>query len=91
MRALVIICLIAALNCNFIDTVICIASNPKVSGFLVKVFELIKEKNLNELPSLLIANFSNLYQAVTECLNTEDDVILKSKPEELIPPTKCVF
>ena len=92
MRVLLIICLIAALNCSVIDTVVCIASNPKVSNFLVKAIELVKEKNFKELPNLLLSNFSNLYEAVTGCLDTEDDVVLKRNPDEIPPPpTKCIW
>ena len=89
MRVLLIIGLIAALNCSVVrgvETIFCIVTNKNLVDFVIKATALFESKKYKGIPDLVLANLSTLYNAVTLCLDNEDNLLLRSKLEKITPP-----
>ena len=78
MKVILILCLLATLNCDIISTALCLLGNEKIRTFAIEVISKIKNKEWDNLPFLVIANFSSLKNAVVSCISPkEEEVILK--------------
>ena len=79
MKAILILCLLATLNCDILSTVFCLIRNEKVKTFATEVISKIKKKEWSTLPTLIFSNFNQLKDAVVSCIGQEEEekVILK--------------
>ena len=78
MKAILILCLLATLNCNFLSTLFCVIGNEKVRAFATEVITKIKNKDWANLPLLLLNNFNQLKDVVVSCIGQkEEEVVLK--------------
>ena len=71
MRALLIICLIAAIVCE--NPFFCIIGNQKIMDVAKNAFTLVKEKNWVGLLFLVLEKFVEVKNAIKECLNLQED------------------
>ena len=84
MKVILILCLLATLNCDIISTALCLLGNEKIRTFAIEVISKIKNKEWDDLPFLVIANFSSLKNAVVSCISPkEEEVILKDEYDRL--------
>ena len=78
MKAILILCLLATLNCNFLSTLFCVIGNEKIRAFATEVITKIKNKDWANLPLLLLNNFNQLKDVVVSCIGQkEEEVVLK--------------
>ena len=77
MKAILILCLIASLNCSFLDTALCLFQNAKIRTIVSEAIEAVKAKDFNKLIQIAFANFNDVKSIVQNCLNGEP--ILQSK------------
>ena len=78
MKAILILCLLATLNCNFLSTLFCVIGNEKVRAFATEVITKIKNKDWANLPLLVLNNFNQLKDVVVSCIGQkEEEVVLK--------------
>ena len=78
MKAILVLCLLASISCvNYIETLGCVITNPKVISLAGEVIKTIKSKEFEKLIPLAIQSFSELKDIVTKCLNPRDEVVLK--------------
>ena len=85
MRTVLLLCLLSLFACkvDFIETVKCIVSKPKVKEFGLKLFSYIYTKQYSEILPALLKSLPDLYNAVTECLsNPNEDIILKKTDDD---------
>ena len=84
MRVFLVLCLIAALNCDILSTVLCILGNEKVHAVAKEVINAIKNKEWGSLLPIAFNNFNDIKDVVVKCLKSKDDeVVLKDTREEL--------
>ena len=82
MKVILILCLLATLNCDIISTALCLLGNEKIRTFAIEVISKIKNKEWDDLPFLVIANFSSLKNAVVSCISPkEEEIILKEEKD----------
>ena len=80
MAPILILCLLATLNCDIISTFFCLLGNEKIRTFANEVISKIKNKEWDSLPVLVIENFSSLKNAVVSCIGPkEEEVVLKDE------------
>jgi hypothetical protein len=75
MKAILLLCLIAALNCNFIDTAFCLIRNDKLRSLVTEVIDTVKNKNFFKLIEIAMSNFQEVKSIVLNCVN--DEPVLK--------------
>ena len=71
MKAILILCLLATLNCNFIDTAFCLIGNEKIQNTFTDVVSAIKEKDFNEIFNIVISNLPDIIDIVGDCVKPE--------------------
>ena len=71
MKAILIICLIASLNCNIFDVGMCLFSNGKIRSVVSEIFTAIKEKNWENVLSIAISNFEEVKTNAINCFDEE--------------------
>ena len=82
MKAILILCLLATLNCDIISTALWLLGNEKIRTFAIEVISKIKNKEWDNLPFLVIANFSSLKNAIVSCISPkEEEIILKEEKD----------
>ena len=84
MKAILILCLLATLNCNFIDTAFCLIGNEKIQNTFTEVVSAIKEKDFNEILKIVISNLPDIIDIVGDCVkpekkDNEGEVVLEKK------------
>ena len=79
MKAILLLCLIAALNCNFIDTAFCLIRNDKLRSLVTEVIDTVKNKNFFKLIEIAMSNFNEVKSIVLNCVN--DEPVLKAASE----------
>ena len=81
MKAILVLCLLASISCfNIINAGICLVGNEKVRYIAKEVISSIKEKDLGKILSIIISNFSELKDIISNCLKDEnDDIMLETK------------
>ena len=88
MKAILILCLLATLNCNFLSTLFCVIGNEKIRAFATEVITKIKNKDWANLPLLVLNNFNQLKDVVVSCIGQkEEEVVLKQRDADII--TSC--
>ena len=60
MKAILILCLLATLNCNFIDTAFCLIGNEKIQDTFTDVFSSIKVKDWIKMLNIIESNLSDI-------------------------------
>ena len=85
MKAILLICLIASLNCNLVDTALCLFKNDKVKTIASDILSALNEKDFNKIIEIALSNFSDIKTIVQNCLN-EDEPILQTKTAN--PPNR---
>ena len=71
MKAILILCLIATLNCNIVDTAFCLIGNEKIRATFTDVVSAIKEKDWNKIFTTIVLNLSDIIDIVRECVTPE--------------------
>ena len=71
MKAILLLCLIASLNCNLVDTALCLLQNDKLKSIVSEVIDTLKTQNFNKLIEIVLSNFSDAKSMVLNCLNKE--------------------
>ena len=71
MKAILLLCLIASLNCNLVDTALCLFQNDKLKSIVSEVIDTLKTQNFNKLIEIVLSNFSDAKSMVLNCLNKE--------------------
>ena len=77
MKAILLLCLIAALNCNLMDTALCLIRNDKIRSLVTEVIDTVKNKNFSKLIEIALSNFKEVKSIALNCLN--DEPILKQQ------------
>ena len=77
MKAILLLCLIVALNCNLMDTAFCLIRNDKIKSLASQVIETIKNKNFSKLIEIALNNFNEVKSIVKNCL--DDEPVLKEQ------------
>ena len=80
MKAILLLCLIAALNCNFIDTAFCLIRNDKLRSLVTEVIDTVKNKNFFKLIEIASSNFEEVKSIVLNCVNKEPILKAQSEP-----------
>lgn len=75
MKAILLLCLIVALNCNLMDTAFCLIRNDKIKSLVSQVIDTIKNKNFSKLIQIALSNFNEVKSIVKNCL--DDEPVLK--------------
>ncbi len=71
-QVILLLCLIASLSCKeFIDYLLCLISDPKISGFIAEIIELIKNKAPFGEYLKLISKIMEVVNAGKKCLAAE--------------------
>ena len=86
MKAILLICLIASLNCNLVDTALCLIKNDEVKNVVSEILAAIKEKNFNKIIEIALSKFSDFKLIVQNCLTEEPN--LQSKTGTVPLPKK---
>ena len=84
MKAILLICLIASLNCNLVDTALCLFKNDKVKSIASGILAAVKENNFNKIIEIALSNLSDVKSIVQNCWN-EEPILSKSTGK---PPIK---
>ncbi len=71
MKAILLICLIASLNCSLVDTALCLFTNDKVKSIVSDILAALKESNFNKIIEIALSKFSDVKLIVQDCLNEE--------------------
>lgn len=71
MKAILLLCLIVALNCNLMDTAFCLIRNDKIKSLVSQVIDTIKNKNFSKLIQIALSNFNEVKSIVKNCLDDE--------------------
>ena len=79
MKAILLLCLIAALNCNLMDTAFCLIRNDKIRSVASQVIDTVKNKNFFKLIEIASSNFEEVKSIVLNCVNKEP--ILKAQSD----------
>ena len=85
MKAILILCLLATLNCNFIDTAFCLIENEKIQDIFTDVFSSIKVKDWIKMVNIIESNLSDIIDIGKECLIPE---IIDDKGEIVLQKIK---
>ena len=88
MKKILILCLIISLNCNLIDTGLCLFRNEKLRHIASDVIDTIKEKNWMKAISIVMMNFEEIKSIFGECLHPEP-VPEQPKSKDDICDEKC--
>ena len=68
MKFFLVLCLLAFISCDFIDTVKCIVSQPKIVEFGLKIFSYITTKDYDKILPAVLASITDIIAAVKECI-----------------------
>ena len=68
MKAILLLCLIVALNCNLMDTGFCLIRNDKIKSLVSQVIDTIKNKNFSKLIQIALSNFKEVKSIVSNFL-----------------------
>ena len=60
MKAILLLCLIAALNCDLMDTALCLVGNNKIRSFVSLVIDTAKNQNFFRLFQIALSNYKEL-------------------------------
>ena len=83
MKAILVLCLLVTLNCNLIDTALCIYKNEKVRYVVGEAISAFKSKDWIKIVSLVLQNFEEVKSIVMNCLDdVDDEPVLKTPIEE---------
>ena len=78
MKAILLICLIASLNCNLVDTALCLFTNDKVISIASDILAALKENNFTKIIEIALSKFNDVKLIVQNCLNEEPVLSLKT-------------
>ena len=81
MRTVLLLCLLSLFACkiDFLESVKCIISKPKVQELGLKLFSHLYTKQYSEMLPALLKSLPDLQNAVVECLsNPNKDIVLES-------------
>ena len=73
---LLVICLIASFNCNFVVVATCLLKNKKLVTIVSEGINLIKEKKFSELLLFALSNLNELKTITLTCLNDEPNLLI---------------
>ena len=69
MKFLLVLCLLALISCDVVESLKCLVSQPKVQELVLKVLNLVLNKEYDQLLPLLLANLGVLVEAVKVCFS----------------------
>ena len=75
MKAFLFLCILISLNCNIIDTSICLIKNDKLRAIVIETLTAIKEKNWINIISTVLSKFEEVKSIVLKCLEPEPEPI----------------
>ncbi len=75
MKSILFLCLLATLNCTFIDTTICLIKSDKLRDIIVETLTSIKEKKWIDIISFVISNYEEVKSIVLKCRESEPEPI----------------
>ena len=88
MKVILLLCLIAALNCDLMDTAFCLIENEKIRKTFSQVTDYIKKGNFYKIMTTVTSNFNEIKSILLNCVNKEP--ILKAQNEEFKTLGECV-
>ena len=88
MKAILLLCLIAALNCDLMDTAFCLIENEKIRKTFSQVSDYIKKGNLYKCMTTITSKFNEIKSIVLNCVNKEQ--ILKAQNQEFKAFGECM-
>ena len=96
MKAILILCLIASLNCNILEIGMCLFTNGKIISVINEIIKAIKEKNWGNILSIVIFNFEEVKTNAFNCFNEEPILQISTHDDcqrcfirNLVNPNKC--
>ena len=90
---LLVLCLVASFNCNFVDVASCLLKNKKLVSIVSEGINLVKEKKFIELFEFALSNLNEVKTITLTCLNDEPNLQLIDTviPTGPIIPAKFVY
>ena len=86
---LLVLCLVASFNCNFVDVASCLLKNKKLVSIVSESINLVKEKKFIELFEFVLSNIKQVKSITLTCLNDEPNLLFTYIPP--INPMRFIY